>query len=371
MSSAEVKEEELLHDDSPVFWLITFGAIAVVLLNGLVAGLTLGFMSLDTTNLQILATSGTEQEKQWAKRIIPIRQHGNLLLVTLLLCNTLMNETIPILADQVLPGGAITILVSTAAVFVFSEVLPQAICARHGLRVGAFFAWPVRILIYTLFVITWPISKALDWMLGKDEGVMYRRAELKELVAIHGDSHEGPLSKNEVTIIRGAMDLQDKTAASIMTGLENVFAIDINTMLDRAAMSSIVDAGHSRVPVYEGSIENIIGVVLIKSLIMLDPDDATPVRDVNINHLPKVHKSTPLYEMLDKFQEGSSHMAIVSNDADKKAPLGIVTLEDVIEELIQEEIVDETDVYVDVATKLRVVRALKVQLLQYVTSRLE
>ncbi|RKP23355.1 hypothetical protein SYNPS1DRAFT_18737, partial [Syncephalis pseudoplumigaleata] len=269
-------------------------------------GLTLGFMSLDTTNLQILATSGTPQEKRWANRIIPIRQHGNRLLVTLLLCNTLMNETIPIMADQVLPGGVVTILVSTAAVFVFSEVLPQAICARHGLRVGAIFAWPVRILIYLLFVIVWPIAKVLDWMLGKDEGLIYRRAELKELVAIHGSHREGPLSKNEVTIIRGAMDLQEKTAASIMTTLANVFAIDINTLLDRAAMRSIVEAGYSRVPVYEDSIEHIVGVVLIKSLIMLDPDDATPVRDVKINHLPRVSASTPLYEMLDKFQEGSS-----------------------------------------------------------------
>jgi hypothetical protein len=176
-----LSDQELLHSDSPAFWWITFGAIAVVLLNGLVAGkflfiyiddsndvqfcnytwinviysgLTLGFMSLDTTNLQILATSGTEQEKRWAKRIIPIRQHGNLLLVTLLLCNTLMNETIPILADQVLPGGVVTILVSTAAVFIFSELLPQSICARHSLRVGAMFAWPVRILIYILVSIS-------------------------------------------------------------------------------------------------------------------------------------------------------------------------------------------------------------------------
>jgi metal transporter CNNM len=143
-------------------------------------------------------------------------------------------------------------------------------------------------------------------MLGKDEGIIYRRAELKELVAIHGNHHEGPLSKNEVTIIRGAMDLQEKTAATIMTDLENVFAIDSNTMLNYESMNSIVEAGYSRVPVYEDSIEHIVGVVLIKSLIMLDPNDSTPVRDLKINHLPRVDGSTPLYEMLDKFQEGNS-----------------------------------------------------------------
>ncbi|RKP05739.1 hypothetical protein THASP1DRAFT_4354, partial [Thamnocephalis sphaerospora] len=310
-------------------------------------------MSLDTTNLQVIATSGTEQQRRWAKRIMPIRKHGNLLLVTLLLCNTLMNETIPILVNRVLPGGVTAVLVSTCAVFIFSELLPQSICARHNLRVSAIFAWPVRILIYALFIIAWPISKILDWLLGKDEGVIYRRSELKELVAIHGDHRDGPLTKDEVTIIRGALDLQEKTAATVMTEVDSIFSISIDDQLNRETMLRIIDAGHSRVPIYSGSPHNIIGVVLIKSLVMLDPDNGTPVRDVRISDLPRVSSTTPLYDMLNKFQEGSSHMAIVCDANDSTVPLGIVTLEDVIEELIQEEIVDETDVYVDMQTKLR------------------
>jgi metal transporter CNNM len=305
-AAATSEDDELLEAGSSEFiWTLVL-AIFVIMLNGLIAGLILGFMSLDTTNLQVIATSGTEQQKRWAKRIMPIRKRGNLLLVSLLLCNTLMNETIPILMNRVLPSGVAAVLVSTCAVFIFSELLPQAICARHNLRVSAIFAWPVKILICCLFILSWPISKLLDWMLGKDEGVIYRRAELKELVAIHGDHRDGPLTKDEVTIIRGALDLQSKTAASVMTHMNDVFSISIDDRLNRETMSSIVEAGHSRVPVYDGEPSNIVGVVLVKSFIMLDPDDGIPVRDVRINPLPHVSSATPLYDMLNKFQEGSS-----------------------------------------------------------------
>lgn len=154
----------------------------------------------------------------------------------------------------------------------------------------------------------------LDWLLGKDEGLIYRRAELKELVTIHGNSRDGPLTKNEVTIIRGALDLQEKTALSVMTALDDVFAIDTKAVLDQTALQNIVDAGHSRVPVYDGTIKKIIGVILIKSLITLDPNEATPIRSLKMSCLPWVASNTPLYEMLDKFQEGSSKWTVSIQD---------------------------------------------------------
>ncbi|KAJ2448974.1 hypothetical protein EV183_005153 [Coemansia sp. RSA 2336] len=396
----------------------------LVLAGGLLAGLTLGLMSLDETNLHILATSGTETQRAYARRIQPIRKNGHWLLVTLLLGNTVINETLPIMLDSILGGGVMAVLVSTAAIVLFGEIIPQSLCARYGLAIGAFFAYPVRVLQYVLAPLGYPIAMLLDCVLGPDHGVIYKKAQLKELVSLSDTAHGGNLSNDEVTIIRGALELSEKRIVEVMTQLKNVFMVDIDARLDRPLLTEMLRQGHSRVPVYEGSRENIVGVLLVKSLILLDPDDAVPVRDAKITGIPLVTPDVSLYDILNAFQEGGSHMALcvgprakpaASTSADASTPLlhspqsdagktpsrsagsgspppmirklssyirssdasssmfgdishetvrdfmplGIITLEDVIEELIQEEIIDETDLFVDMRKKVKVMRATK------------
>lgn len=130
-------------------------------------------MSLDTTNLAILEIAGTPKQKECASRIIPIRKNGHILLITLLLTNTVLNETLPILFDGIFSKGFISVIASTALLVLFSEILPQAIFSKHGLAIGALFAYPVRILIAVWFAISWPISKFLDYMLGTHTGFTY------------------------------------------------------------------------------------------------------------------------------------------------------------------------------------------------------
>ncbi|KAJ2805003.1 hypothetical protein H4R20_002272 [Coemansia guatemalensis] len=405
----------------------------LVLVGGLLAGLTLGLMSLDEINLQILATSGSDQQKKYAQRIQPLRRNGHWLLVTLLLGNTIVNETLPIVMDSVLGGGGVSaIVISTAAIVLFGEIIPQSLCARHGLAIGAFFAYPVRLLQCVLAPLGYPIALLLDHVLGPDHGVIYQKAQLKELVLLSDAAHGGNLSSDEVTIIRGALELSEKLVPDVMTDLRNVFMVDIDAQLDRPLLTEMVRRGHSRVPVFDGRRDNIVGVLLVKSLVLLDPDDCTPVRDATIAPIPLVTTLTSLYDILNAFQEGGSHMAVVvapplppphlssrrsgahqaagrghslasncsssstlascdvataatpllpppphvrsSQDASayslpsdnalqpaaaasEHVPIGIITLEDVIEELIQEEIIDETDEFIDIRKRIRVVRA--------------
>ncbi|KAJ2809371.1 hypothetical protein H4R20_000181 [Coemansia guatemalensis] len=388
----------------------------LVLAGGLLAGLTLGLMSLDETNLHILATSGSERQRQYAKRIQPIRKNGHWLLVTLLLGNTVINETLPIVMDSILGGGVMAVLVSTASIVLFGEIIPQSLCARYGLAIGAFFAYPVRVLQYLLAPLGYPIALLLDYVLGPDHGVIYKKAQLKELVLLSDAAHGGNLSADEVTIIRGALELGEKRVVEVMTQLRNVYMVDIDARLDRKLLTEMLRQGHSRVPVYEGERANVVGVLLVKSLILLDPDDAVPVRDAKITGIPLVTPDVSLHDILNAFQEGGSHMAVVvgpmhdvstgnaetvpllngSTATDSNTPppmirklssyirstsssnsqsmgfgeishesvqhfvpLGIITLEDVIEELIQEEIIDETDVFVDMRRKIKVMRAVK------------
>ncbi|GAB5586627.1 hypothetical protein Unana1_01527 [Umbelopsis nana] len=297
-------------------------------------GLTLGLMSLDETNLAILANSGTPIQRKRASRIAPIRKNGHLLLTTLLLTNTVINETLPVLFDSIFGGGIIAVVASTVLLVIFSEIIPQAVCSRHGLAIGAFFAWPVRILIYVLFIIAWPIAKVLDLLLGSQHGVLYRSAELKELIALHATTQEkgGDLQTDAVTILQGALDLQEKTVIHAMTDIRDTFMLSIDTILDRKTMTKILRSGHSRIPVFDGPADqplndrNIIGVLLVKSLILLDPDDNTPMRDVKLGSMPQVPPKMSLFELLNRFQEGGSHMATVfETDAETDASDGTTT----------------------------------------------
>ncbi|RHZ83051.1 hypothetical protein Glove_99g133 [Diversispora epigaea] len=336
------------------FWLKILLLVGLVLLGGLFAGLTLGLMSLDGTNLHILSRSGDATQRKYAARIQPIRKNGHLLLVTLLLGNVLVNEALPIIMDDAMGGGGVTaILVSSALIVIFGEIIPQAVCSRYGLVIGAFFAWPVRILIWVTYVVSYPMAKLLDLILGENHGIIYRRAELKELIMYHETSTErgGDLVKDSVTIIRGALDLQDKVVESAMTPINKAFMIPIDSIMDRITVREIYSTGHSRIPVYGESREKILGVLLSKSLIMYSPDENKPLSKFRINTMPTVDAKTPLFDILNTFQDGRSHMAIVVKGEQAK-PIGIITLEDVLEELIQEEIYDESDARVGLAVKL-------------------
>ncbi|KAE8076962.1 hypothetical protein FH972_015578 [Carpinus fangiana] len=418
-------------------WFFVYAGIScfLVLFAGIMSGLTLGLMSLGRVDLEILERSGTSSEKKQAATILPVVQKQHQLLVTLLLCNAVSMEALPIYLDKLF-NQYVAIILSVTFVLAFGEVIPQAICTRYGLAVGANFVWLVRILMIICYPIAYPIGKVLDWVLGHNEA-LFRRAQLKALVSIHGmeAGKGGELTHDETTIISGALDLTEKTAEEAMTPIESTFSLDVNSKLDWEAMGKVLARGHSRVPVYSGSPKNIIGLLLVKSLLTVRPETETPVSAVSIRRIPRVPADMPLYDILNEFQKGSSHMAAVVKakgkgktlpqtvegeksevnkasgensqlttpllskqdevldrvvieidrssrptklhrppslqhngtattglphsveDIEDGEVIGIITLEDVFEELLQEEIVDETDEYVDVHKRIRVAAA--------------
>ncbi|KAG5725139.1 Protein MAM3 [Termitomyces sp. T112] len=310
----------------------------LVLLSGLFAGLTLGYMSLDETQLSVLCISGTPKQREYANKIMPIRKNGHLLLVTLLLANMIVNETLPVISEPVLGGGLQGVVVSTVLIIIFAEIIPQSIFTRHGLYLGAKMATLTKCLILGLGIIAWPVAKLLEWVLGPHHGIIYRRAELKELIALHSSNspHGGDLKIDTVTIIGATLDLQEKVVKQAMTPIEDVFMLSIDSKLDYDLLKKIVQTGHSRVPVYEEidvpvsttdgavtertqKVKKILGILLVKQCVMLDPKDATPLRKMPLNKVPFVPNNESLLGILDKFQEGRSHMAIVSRFSVEKA----------------------------------------------------
>ncbi|KAF7302823.1 CNNM transmembrane domain-containing protein [Mycena kentingensis (nom. inval.)] len=325
-SSALVKRAQFdPHSSADIAFAVLIPVL--VLSSGLFAGLTLGYMSLDETQLNVLSISGTPKQREYANKIKPIRKNGHLLLVTLLLANMITNETLPIVADPILGGGVQSVVVSTVLIVIFAEIIPQSVCTRHGLYLGAKMAGFTKFLIYLLGIFAWPVAKILELALGPHHGIIYRRAELKELIAMHSSlaTHGGDLKTDTVTIIGATLDLQEKVVRQAMTPIADVFMLSIDANLDYDLLKQICLTGHSRVPVYEeielnGSrVKKILGILLVKQCVLLDPKDAIPLRKIPLNKVPFIPNNEPLLGLLDKFQEGRSHMAIVSRFSMEKA----------------------------------------------------
>ncbi|KAF9361762.1 hypothetical protein BGX34_006939 [Mortierella sp. NVP85] len=344
---------------SPEFWIKMGLIVFLVLIGGVFAGLTIGLMGLDETNLHVLMASGTPKEQAHAATVYKLLSRGkHWVLVTLLLGNVIVNETLPVVLDSELGGGIVAILISTLLIVVFGEIIPQAVCARYGLAIGAYSSKPLLVLMYLFSPVAYPIAMLLDSWLGVHHGTTYRRTELKTLVSLHQVDRIGELTDDEVTIIASVLDLKEKPISAVMTPLDDVFTLSENAILNEQLMEEIVSAGYSRIPIYrDDDPTNFIGMLLVKRLITYDPQDHLPVRQFTINSLPAAAPNTSCLDILNFFQEGRSHMALVTSGTSGLGdPSGVITLEDVIEELLGEEIVDESDVYVDVRNKIKVIR---------------
>ncbi|XP_071721689.1 DUF21 domain-containing protein At2g14520-like isoform X2 [Rutidosis leptorrhynchoides] len=286
--------------------------VFLVCFAGLMSGLTLGLMSMSLVDLEVLAKSGTPTDRKHAEKILPVVKNQHLLLCTLLICNAAAMEALPIFLDSLVTAWG-AILISVTLILLFGEIIPQSVCSRYGLAIGATVVPFVRLLVWICFPVAYPISKLLDFLLGHGQAALFRRAELKTLVNFHGNEagKGGELTHDETTIIAGALELTEKTAKDAMTPISDTFCIDINAKLDRELMGLILEKGHSRVPVYYEQQTNIIGLVLVKNLLTIHPEDEVPVKTVTIRRIPRVKETLPLYDILNEFQKGHSHMAIV------------------------------------------------------------
>ncbi|XP_029959783.1 metal transporter CNNM4-like [Salarias fasciatus] len=342
-------------------WLQVILISFLLVLSGMFSGLNLGLMALDPMELRIVQSCGTDKEKKYARKIEPIRRKGNYLLCSLLLGNVLVNTTLTILLDDLIGSGLGAVVASTIGIVIFGEIVPQALCSRHGLAVGANTIAVTKLFMLLTFPLSWPISKILDCVLGQEIGTVYNREKLVEMLKVTEPYND--LVKEELNMIQGALELRTKTVEDVMTPIGNCFMIHSDAVLDFNTMSEIMESGYTRIPVYEDERSNIVDILYVKDLAFVDPDDCTTLKTITKFYNHPVHfvfHDTKLDAMLEEFKKGKSHLAIVQkvNNEGEGDPfyevLGLVTLEDVIEEIIKSEILDESDLYTDNRTRKKV-----------------
>ncbi|KAE9394322.1 hypothetical protein BT96DRAFT_827838 [Gymnopus androsaceus JB14] len=336
-------------------WVKLLVSTTLVLFGGLLAGLTLGLMGLDELHLRVLAAaSDCPQEKRNAKEVLLLMQKGrHWVLVVLLISNVITNESLPVFLDGAIGGGIPAILISTASIE--SMIIPQAICVRYGLGIGAKFVPFMLVLMWILgkSPIAYPIAKLLDYFLGENESHTYRKSQLKSFLQFHRTGAE-PLREEEIGILNGVLELAAKHVETIMTPMKDVVRLSAEAILDQDTLAAILSSGCSRIPVYEPEEPTVfIGLLLVKKLLQYDHLPNLPVRELQLCVLPEAHPFISCFQALNYFRTGRAHLLLISRTPGVAGgAIGIVTLEvDIIEEIIAEEIVDETDVYEDNVSK--------------------
>ncbi len=309
--------------------------IILVGLSGLFSGLTLGLLSLDKNELKRKASLGDQR----AKKIYKIRKNGNLLLTTFLLGNVAVNSALAIFLNDI-ASGLIAGLTATGLIVIFGEIIPQATFSRYALTIGAKTVWLVKIFIIILWPICWPIAWVLDKILGEEMPIVYSKKELIKIVEEHEDLAQSEVDQDEERIIKGALTFSDKKVSQIMTAKKNVFVLKEDIVLDDAVIRAIKKKGHTRVPVYDKTLYKITGILYVKDLIGLD-DNLTIGQISHQRKILRVSQDLKLDKLLNKFVKDKLHMAIVENK--QQEFVGVITLEDVIEEVLDIEIMDETD----------------------------
>ncbi len=317
--------------------------IVLVLFSGLFSGLTLGLLSLSKDVLKRKVSLGDKM----AKKVYAVRKRGNLLLCTLLLGNVGVNSVLAIFLGDITSGVAAA-FIATGLIVVFGEIIPQASFAKYAMWLGSRTAWLVKIFIFILFPVCWPLSWILDKVLGEEMPTIYSRGELMKIVEEQQSFGESDVSTDEERIVKGALSYSNKIAEQIMTPRTVVFALDVSLTLDDDLLDKIKEEGFTRIPVYDSSIDNVLGVLYAKDLINIKLK--TKITDVyKKEKMLIVSPQIKLDELLNIFMKSKTHIAFVKGKY--KGLSGVVTLEDVLEEIIRREIIDETDKVPDLQKK--------------------
>ena len=313
--------------------------IILIIFSAIFSGLTIGFFSLNKDDLKRKAKLGDKQ----AKKVYELRKNGNLLLCTLLIGNVAVNAVLSVFLGSITTGVAAAIT-STCLIVIFGEIAPQATFSRYALTLGSKFAWAVKLFIIILWPICRPLAFLLDKILGNEMPTIYSKHELVKLIEEHEDLKQSEVDADEERIIKGALSYSDKTVQDIMTPRTEVILLQSGQILDKKTITKIKKSGHSRIPIYKKDHDDIVSILYVKDIIGEDVH-SKKAGEIARNNAVFVDCGKPLDDLLNEFKRKKNHLFIVLNDFGGVS--GIVTIEDVIEEIIGVEIVDEFDVHED------------------------
>ena len=308
------------------------------------------FSTLSKTKLKTMIDKGNKR----ASLALKLSENYDRLLSTILIGNNLANIAVStcttLLVMQLFPkhvglASTVATIVVTVVILICGEIVPKVLAKQHADRVVRWVAVPTRVLTLILspvVAIVMLLLAGLRKLWGQDKSDTTVTEE--ELVSIIDTvEEEGVIDEEQSELLQSTIDFHDTTVAEIMTPRIDMTALDIDDSMDQIREILSDSTQYSRLPVYEDSIDNIIGVLSLTRYYKATLDTSEPdIRELMMKPC-KIHKTMKLPAALNKLREMKMHLAIVIDEFG--GTLGVVTMEDILEELVGD-IWDDTDVIV-------------------------
>lgn len=227
----------------------------------------------------------------------------------------------------------------TLAILIFTEILPKTLGVNFAYKLAPVITYPLQIMIFTLKPIVW-LCRWVTRLLPNREEDAISGEEIQTIASLSQKS--GDIEENEAKVINNIIELKHKIVRHIMTPRTVTFSLN-ETMTISESMTMIKRlSSHSRIPVYSGNINNITGIIMRKDILQAAADDRD---ELPLSQLAKpahfVPETAPLNRILIDFFDRHQHLFIVVDEYGSMT--GVISMEDVIEEIVGQEIVDESD----------------------------
>jgi len=336
-------------DPSSSIWFLTAFLVIFLILTALTAAAEAVLTSLNRVRLKALINRGVSR----SAAIESLVENPHRSMVTLLILNGLgligAASAATLLALRLAQAGWLEfafLLAVALLLLAFAQIIPKAWAVSRPEQVAGVVAGPIKLIVTLL----WPVVRLFDLLsrgvgrvAGSEaqpivEGLMMSEEELRLLVG--AGEEEGLIEEDEREMIAGIFELGKTLAREVMVPRISVVAVEANTPL-LEALDVVIEAGHSRIPVYRDNMDNIVGILYAKDLLnyLRDGQTNVPLCDM-VREAYFIPESKHVDELLQELQERKVHIAIVVDEYGGTA--GLVTIEDLIEEIVGE-IQDEYD----------------------------
>ena len=316
------------------------------------------FTTLNRIKMKGMAEKGDKK----AALVLKLSDNYDTLLSTILIGNNIVNILASALATLYFTklltslqhsspeemGATLSTVVITIIVLIFGEISPKTIAKQIPEKFAKFSAPLINLLTYVFIVLTW-IFKKWQKLLSKmfknedDQGMTE-----EDLISIIEEAEEdGGIDKEESTLIKSAIEFNELEVGDIFTPRIDITAVESDVSKEELA-KVFSESGYSRVPIYEEDLDNITGIIYYKDFFANAYKSQTPINEI-IKPVMYVTKTQKINDLLKELQEKQMHMAVVTDEYGSTA--GIVTLEDILEEIVGE-IWDEHDEIVEEIKKV-------------------
>ncbi|MGI5967509.1 MULTISPECIES: hemolysin family protein [Anaerotruncus] len=301
------------------------------------------YSSLNKIRMKNYAQEGNKK----AQRALKVADDFDRLLSTILVGNNVVNMTCASVATVLATslfgasGAAIATAVMTVLVLIFGEILPKTLAKENSesiaMKTGGLLWFFIRLLTPVVFIFVKIKEFALRMLKGTDAQPSVTEEELKYIV--ESIEQEGVLEESESELVQSALEFDEISVQEILTPRVDLVTIDVEDPLEEA-LRTVLEAHFSRIPVYRGTVDNIIGVLQVRDLLKA----VVTGEETRVAHLLTdcvyVHKTMKISALLAELKAKKLHLAVVTDDYG--GTMGIVTMEDVLEQLVGD-IWDESD----------------------------